>query len=154
MLRESSKAALGDESLRNAVEFYSEGDRKIGRGDYRAAEEAYQKAIEAAPDFPWGHNNLAWQLATASDPDYRNGEAALIHAQRASEITGNRYHGILDTLAAAYAELGNFAKAAEIEEQAVRVAPEYARGEYEFVLNRYRAGLPWCPYNNDFQSDE
>lgn len=147
------KAALGDESLHNAILFYIEGHEQSEGGDYGSAEEAYRRGMDAAPDFPWNYNNLAWQMATCSDRSFRNGEEAVTHATRASALTGNRYHGILDTLAAAYAEVGDYAKAAEIADRAVSVAPDYARSEYQVNRDRYRAGLPWSEYEDDPEAD-
>lgn len=140
------KATLGDESFLQAIEHYSAGQERSDCGDFEGAEQAYHRAIDAAPDFPWGYNNLAWQLATCANSNQRDGEAAIRFARRASEMTGDRYHGILDTLAAAYAESGDFKRAAEIQVRTVQVAPEYVREEYKFNLWRYRSAQPWIEY--------
>jgi len=147
-------AALGDASFANAISHYSEGQELSFTGDYVAAKEAYQRAIDASSEFPWGYNNLAWQMATCVDPDHRDGGTAVTLAERASELTGNRYHGILDTLAAAYAEVGNFTRAAAIQEATVRVAPDHALEEYQYNLKRYRSGQAWCEYNSTTSDDD
>ena len=61
------KAALGDESFAQAINHYSDGQEKSNNGDYESSQQAYRLAIDAAPDFPWGYNNMAWQMATCSD---------------------------------------------------------------------------------------
>jgi tetratricopeptide (TPR) repeat protein len=147
------KASLGDESLARAIALYEDGHEQSNYGEYAAAEQAYRSAIEEAPDFPWGHNNLAWQMTTCPDAGCRDGEAALAFAKQASDLTRNRYHGILDTLAAAFAAHGHYSSAAKVAERALNLAPEHARGEYEFNLNRYRSEQMWCRYEEDSDSD-
>lgn len=141
------KAALGDDSYHSAIARYSEGRELANEGKHEAAKAAYRASIDAAPEFPWGYNNLAWLLATCDDPRHRDGASAVTLAQRASELTLHRYHGILDTLAAAFAEAGDFTNAVKAQEKAVRVSPQHSRGEYEFNLNRYRSGLRWSHYD-------
>ena len=55
---------------------------------------------------------MAWILATSPDAKLRNGGEALALAVRAVEISGGNDARTLDTLAAAYAEKGQFANAA------------------------------------------
>jgi cytochrome c-type biogenesis protein CcmH/NrfG len=55
-------------------------------------------------------NNLAWILATSTDPALRNGARSVELAQRALRISGD-HPVLLQTLAAAYAESGRFAEA-------------------------------------------
>ena len=54
----------------------------------------------------------AWVLATSPDATIRNGGEALAFAVRAVELSGGKDARMLDTLAAAYAEKGQFADAA------------------------------------------
>jgi tetratricopeptide (TPR) repeat protein len=54
----------------------------------------------------------AWVLATSPDAAIRNGDDALAFAVRAMELTGGKDVRVLDSLAAAYAEKGQFADAA------------------------------------------
>jgi hypothetical protein len=65
-------------------------------------------------------NNLAWILVTTAKPELRNGEEALQLATRAVELTDRRLPRFIVTLAAAYAETGQFSKAAQIA-QAARI---------------------------------
>lgn len=141
------KELLGDGSLTRSLALYTAAVEENNNGDYEAAKQALLGAIAEAPDFPWGYNDLAWLMATCADHEYRDGAAAVQYALKASELTGNRYHCVLDTLAAAYAETGNYAKAAEVEARAVQVAPMEACAEYEFNLQRYQAELPWTDYD-------
>jgi hypothetical protein len=84
--------------------------------------------IKAATLYPHGPrvwNQLAWHLVTASDPKLRDGRAALEYATRAVSIS--RTPNLLDTLACAQAEVGNFERAKEIEEEARQL---FSAGDY------------------------
>jgi tetratricopeptide (TPR) repeat protein len=74
-------------------------------------------------------NNYAWVLATSPDEKLRNGKKALELATKAAEITGYETPHILSTLAAAYAETGDFenakkwsAKSIELSKKSVEAA--------------------------------
>jgi tetratricopeptide (TPR) repeat protein len=64
-------------------------------------------------------NNLAWILSTSSDPAARDGRSAMGFAERAVVLTNRKDPGMLDTLAAACAEAGEFGKATEILREAI-----------------------------------
>jgi tetratricopeptide (TPR) repeat protein len=66
--------------------------------------------------------NLAWILATAPDARFRNGKDAVALAQEACRMTENREPQVLNTLAAAYAQVGRFKEALETAEQAMKAA--------------------------------
>ena len=58
-------------------------------------------------------NNTAWLLATSPDASLRNGVEAVGYARRAAQLTRGQEPVILGTLAAAYAEEGQFSDAVE-----------------------------------------
>lgn len=62
-------------------------------------------------------NNLAWLLATCSDPEVRDGARAVALIKPIALLYGNWQH--LDTLAAAYAEQGDFADAVNTQQEAL-----------------------------------
>jgi tetratricopeptide (TPR) repeat protein len=64
---------------------------------------------------------LAWLLATCPDPIYRDGLGAIAEAAKDCEQNGNQNSQLLDTLAAAYAEAGQFDQAVHYQRQAVAV---------------------------------
>ena len=88
------------------------------------------------PDYAFAYNNLAWVFATAPDAVFRNGNRALELAERAVEL--DREAATLDTLAAAYAEVGRFDEAIRTQLQAIALLKK----EDE---NRYMADLRECP---------
>ena len=89
------------------------------------------------------HNDMAWLLATCDDERYRDGEKAILHATRACELSGWRDAAMLDTLAAAYAESGQFNKAVQWQEKAVGFAPDDAKASLRSNLKLYQSGRPY-----------
>jgi len=66
-----------------------------------------------------GQNALAWILSTSSDPKLRNGDEAIKWARQALQSSGDSYAPWVDTLAAAYAEKGDYAMATSLQEKAI-----------------------------------
>jgi hypothetical protein len=90
---------------------------------------------------------LAWVLATARDDAVRDGPQAVKLALRAAELSHGSDPRILDALAAAYAETGQFPaaiKAAETAEAlAARSGEQNLADEIEVRLALYRNSRPW-----------
>ena len=89
-------------------------------------------------------NDYAWLLATSKFDEMRNGTLALDQAQKAVE--GKESAAYLDTLAAAYAELGNFAEAIAVQERAIEAITDEEqdlRGELQTRLEYYQRSQPW-----------
>ena len=83
-------------------------------GNWDAALADYEKAREIAPDDFAAWDNLAMLFAACPDDDIRNGAKAAEYAQRACELTEWKHPGVLNTLAIAYAELGDWQAATDI----------------------------------------
>jgi tetratricopeptide (TPR) repeat protein len=91
------------------------------------------------------HNHVAWLLATAAQPGIRDGRRALESALKACELTQWKNAAFIDTLAAAYARSGDFAKAAEWQQKA---ATDPRLGRDDSALQRlrlYQAGKAYPP---------
>ncbi|MCA1905184.1 MAG: hypothetical protein LDL11_01175 [Desulfarculus sp.] len=112
---------------------------------YRAISD-FARAVELTPNWPEPHNNLAWVLATCWNPDYRNGELALNHAQKADQLLPDN-PDVLDTLAAAYAEVGRFDQAVATQERSLGLLEKQGRREAleqaRLRLSYYQAQKPW-----------
>jgi tetratricopeptide (TPR) repeat protein len=104
----------------NETAFLNRGLAYSRKKEYAKAAADYAAAIERNPDSAVGHNQLAWLLSTAPDEKSRDGKRAIDAAKKACELTGHKNGGYLDTLAAAYAETGDFDKAVEWQEKAVQ----------------------------------
>ena len=89
-------------------------------------------------------NDYAWLLATSKFDKMRNGTLALDQAEKA--VAKNASPAYLDTLAAAYAEIGNFEQAVTVQLQALDALDadtEGLRRELEERLAQYRRSQPW-----------
>jgi spermidine synthase len=110
----------------------------------------YLKILETHPHNMNVLNNLAWIYSTDKDPNVRDGKRAVFLLEQAlkqGSIPGmDKDPNILDTLAAAYAEAREFAKARKTVEKVIGMArsrnDEMLVKEMQQRLQLYRAGLP------------
>jgi tetratricopeptide (TPR) repeat protein len=86
---------------------------------YEKALADYKEVIRLDPKYSQGYNGVAWLLATAPDEKLRDGKQAVELAKKAIELEPKRAAWFGDTLAAAYAELGNFDEAVRLQERAL-----------------------------------
>jgi len=82
----------------------------------------YEKALAISPKSISALTNLAWLRATSSNEALRNGNEAVKLAGQADELSGGTNAVVLRTLAAAYAEAGQFGKAIESGRTALQLA--------------------------------
>lgn len=103
------------------------------------------KALELSPCNVKALNSLAWFHATCPESNYRDGKKAVRLSKKALDINHNPVY--MDTLAAAYAETGDFHKAISTQEDAIR----FLRGKIKPStlsqltnhLDKYKAHQPW-----------
>jgi len=84
----------------------------------------WRLALRKEPDNLQALNDAAWLLATSSDAALRNGSEAVSLAEHAVQLTSGHEPALLGTLAAAYAEAGEFDKAVELEQRATDLAAQ------------------------------
>jgi len=132
---QAAKADLGPAQMRLVYLLLAEGDTVQAMSWLSRA---------ADQDMPEAHNDYAWMLATLPDAHLRNGQLALEHAKLAvARVESPAY---LDTLAAAYAELGRFTEAITTQEQAISMVDASDTALLEELnehLKAYQAGEPW-----------
>jgi tetratricopeptide (TPR) repeat protein len=87
---------------------------------------------------------LARLLATCEAAEIRDGPTAVAFAEAAVAATKRKNPNILDTLAATYAETGQFQKAVAIQKEvlAINSNPTLAK-DFESHLKSYESGKPW-----------
>jgi TPR repeat protein len=91
-----------------------------------------------------GQNALAWCLATSDDPAIRDGSNAVVFAEKAVAATQRSNPANLDTLAAAYAEIGQFQKAVGTQKEAMALLKtDEETKDYTSRLALYEAKVPY-----------
>lgn len=104
----------------------------------------YQAALKIEPDNPYMSNALAWLMATCPDRELRDGQEAVTLARKSCELTKWNYTFPIDTLAAAYAESGDFELAVKYQEQALALpGTESEQRGMEQRLELYRHHKPY-----------
>jgi len=113
------------------------------KGDYATALAQLNQALATNPT-PLITNRLAWLLATCPDPKFRDGKKAVEVATN-GDLTAGHVTAQLDTLAAAYAEAGDFASAVMWETKAIeRPHPDQATEDAQKSrLALYQSGKPY-----------
>jgi tetratricopeptide (TPR) repeat protein len=100
-----------------------------------------------APDSPRMLDELAWLLATYPDSKSRDGSEAVRLAERACVLTERGIPALLDTLAAAYGEAGDFPRAISAVEEALKHAHSSGDGDAiklsEKILTSLREDLAY-----------
>jgi tetratricopeptide (TPR) repeat protein len=94
----------------------------VQNGDVHAGIEQWETSLEIDPNDGNALNNLAWVLATHPDDAIRNGKRAVELAEKAISLPGGVVPIVLRTLAAAYAEAGDFSKAMDTLQHAIDLA--------------------------------
>jgi Flp pilus assembly protein TadD len=117
------------------------------KGNPAEAIQHYQKALELAPSSIPTLTNLAWLLATSPDASLRNGLKAVQLAKQADRLVGGTNTIVLRTLAAAYAENGEFANAIKTARSAMQLARMHGEDTVITDLDQqialYQLGMPY-----------
>jgi tetratricopeptide (TPR) repeat protein len=117
-------AQYGEALAINPADFqihYNLGNVLFQQGQTGEAIAHMERAIELQPGSLAIENSMAWMLAAGPQPSLRNGARAVQLATQASRATGGSNPVILRTLAAAYAQAGEFPDAIQTAQKALQL---------------------------------
>ena len=119
----------------------------LQKGEFDRAMSHYERSLELNPNNLPLCNQVAWRLATSPNSSERSGSRALELAQGLNAVTQGKEPAILQTLAAAYAEAGQFTQAISNAQQALLLASAAGNGRLAFQIKNqndsYQAGQPF-----------
>jgi tetratricopeptide (TPR) repeat protein len=125
--------------------YTSRGVAFFNKGDFQRAQKDLDLVLEKRPDDANATNQKAWMLSVSPDSRYRDGKKALALARKAINIkTSPNY---LDTLAAAYAENGQYKEAASVQRKVIALLTQEEQLDrldiYLERLKKYESNEPW-----------
>jgi tetratricopeptide (TPR) repeat protein len=127
----------------NVAAYRGRADSYLSLGKQAEAIADYERALKHDPKNSGVLNNLAWVLATSPEEKLRDGKRAIELAQTACEVTQFKQAHILSTLAAGYAETGDFENALSWSKKAVQIGPDELKGQLKKEQERYEVKKPW-----------
>jgi tetratricopeptide (TPR) repeat protein len=158
-LQAQRKNAEAEKLLRDELEQrqknFGDGDQLIARWRGRLSRllSSEGKIVEAKAlliqslktGSPNALNSVAWDYATSPEPEMRDGSNAVVFAEKAVALTSRTNAQFLDTLAAAYAETGQFDKAVAAQREAIGLLKEEnAKADgYLDRLSLYESSMPY-----------
>ena len=126
------------------------GDSRLSIGEHSKAIEDYEQALKTEISIDASKagilNNLSWVLSTSPDDNVRDGDRAIKYGEEAAKLTEYKQAHILSTLAAGYAEKGDFDSALKWSKKAVKLGEDEDHAQLEQLkleLDSYKNKKPW-----------
>ncbi len=126
--------------------YYNRAETNMSGGKFAEAIIDYEAAVRVDPGYALAFNDLAWLRATCPVAEFRDGAKAVEQASKASELTNWKKARCVGTLAAAYAETGDFDSAVKWHKKAIDLLTkeeEQLRADFEERLKLYQSGKPY-----------
>jgi len=161
--RELGRLLIADRNARGAMESYREASRLdpgnvashyglaialVGNHQLREAIAECEEALRLDSKYFAAHHELARLLASGPD-ELRDGKRAVEHAAKACELSAWKNEGTIRTLAAAYAETGDFSRALEYQSKALAL-PTFPRASLPLARLQLNLYAQMKPYRNPF----
>ncbi len=149
---EGERRVLGEENPDTLNSMTRLGLLYERQGRYNEAEPLLVKELEIRRRVldeknPNALDGLAWLQATCPVAEVRKGAKTIEYATKACELTNWKIAGYVNTLAAAYAEAGDFDSAVKWQKEAINLLtkeePAGRRAEFEARLKLYQSGKPY-----------
>ena len=149
-LKGDGKSAVADFTTaikinpKSALAYNNRGFNRQTIAQYQEAIADFDKAIELEPKYALAYQNKAWLLATCPDDNIRDGKTAIQAAMKAGELREWKAVTDIKSLAAAYAEVGDFDKAVQWQKKAIEmIENEEAKSGEQELLKLYQNKAPF-----------
>ena len=119
-LTDYNRAVQFDPEAAEAYVYRGEAFAELG--DYDRAAEDYRRAVQLDNTLGTAYRSIAWLMATCPEERFRETDRALAAAKKAIELDGSDHFQYVQTLAAAYANAGQFEQAQEDQQKAIELA--------------------------------
>jgi tetratricopeptide (TPR) repeat protein len=110
---------------KHAWAFNNRGNAWAAKKEFARALADYDEAVRLDPSLAAAYKNRAWILANGPAGPLRDGKKAVESAFRGCELTDWKDPNYLDTLAAAYAEAGDFDSAVRTQARAIELVKDF-----------------------------
>ena len=141
--QEANRVLQLDPTIHEAELLRAEANK--GLGDYASFLHDVNAVIQLRPrrNFDTALNTRAWFFATCRDPFFRDGPQALKDAKLACKLSSWKDADLIDTLAAAAAECGDFEVAVQYQQQAMTMKGAAGLRDPQKRLALYRQHQPY-----------
>ena len=132
---------------KNEVLLRTFADSETAFGHWQESAKYYEELVSVVGDKdPVVLNNYAWLLCTCPDDSIRDAKRAMEYALKSAEATNYEEAFILSTLAAAYAENGDFENARKWSQKSIELSEKEEKDNVEHYreeMASYQENKPW-----------